>query len=117
MHAIDVFIGFIEGSIRVFASILELLGAFVIVYTGILIFLRFVILRFIQSCTDIRLRFGRGLALGLEFQLGGEILRTVSVREFSDLAIIAALIVLRALIAILIHWEIEHDARMQKDEK
>ena len=47
------------------------------------------------------------MALGLEFKLGSEILRTVVVRELSEVALVAAIIVLRAALTFLIHWEIK----------
>ena len=45
--------------------------------------------------------------MGLEFKLGSEILRTVIVRELSEIATVAAIIVLRAALTFLIHWEIK----------
>ena len=47
--------------------------------------------------------------MGLEFKLGSEILRTVVVRELSEIYIVAGIIVLRAILTILIHWEIKND--------
>ena len=37
---------------------------------------------------------------------GGELLRTVSVREWNELLILGAVILLRAALTFLIHWEI-----------
>ncbi|QNO16739.1 DUF1622 domain-containing protein [Alkalicella caledoniensis] len=56
----------------------------------------------------LRLGLARGLALGLEFALAGEILRTIVVRSFDDVMILAAIIILRGGLSILIHWEIKH---------
>ncbi len=56
----------------------------------------------------IRLHLAKGMALGLEFKLGGEILRTVIVRSFSEIATVACIIALRASLSLLIHWEIKH---------
>ncbi len=49
----------------------------------------------------------KGIALLLEFKLGGEVLRTVIVFEWSELAILGAIIVLRGTLTFLIHWEIK----------
>ena len=54
-----------------------------------------------------RLKLAKGMAMGLEFKLGSEILRTVVVREFSEIAIVGAIILLRAALTCLIHWEIK----------
>ena len=55
----------------------------------------------------VRLTLAKGIALALEFKLGGEVLRTVVVREWSELAILGAIIVLRGALTFLIHWEIK----------
>jgi len=47
------------------------------------------------------------MAMGLEFKLGSEILRTVIVRELSEVALVAAIIAVRAALTFLIHWEIK----------
>ena len=44
--------------------------------------------------SHVRLTLAKGIALSLEFKLGGEVLRTVIVREWSELAILGAIIVL-----------------------
>lgn len=56
-----------------------------------------------------RLKLAKGMAMGLEFKLGSEILRTVVVREMSEIFIVAAIIVLRAALTFLIHWEIKNE--------
>ena len=47
--------------------------------------------------------------MGLEFKLGSEILRTVVVREWAELGVVAGIIVLRAALTFLIHWEIRQE--------
>ena len=49
--------------------------------------------------------------MGLEFKLGSEILRTVIVREWSEIAIVAGIIVLRSALTFLIHWEIKEEEK------
>ena len=45
--------------------------------------------------STVRLILAKGIALALEFKLGGEVLRTVIVREWSEMAILGAVILLR----------------------
>lgn len=67
--------------------------------------------------TELRLKLAKGLATGLEFKLGSEILRTVLVRDLSEIAIVGAIILLRAALAFLIHWEIKNEeAHTQETE-
>ena len=55
----------------------------------------------------VKVMLAQGIALALEFKLAGEVLRTVTVRELGELAILGTIIVLRGAITILIHWEIK----------
>ena len=59
----------------------------------------------------VRLELAEGIALALEFKMGGELLRTVSVREWNELLILGAIILLRAALTFLIHWEIGMETR------
>lgn len=58
-----------------------------------------------------RLNLARGMAMGLEFKLGSEILRTVIVREISECIIVGIIIFLRAALSFLIHWEIKQEEK------
>lgn len=79
---------------------------------GILLFSCFRgILHYIRRMPDTRLKLAKGLEMGLEFKLGSEILRTVAVRDFSEILIVASIIALRALLTFLIHWEIRNEER------
>lgn len=80
----------------------EFTGVIVIIATGIR-----GIWNYFKHNSKIRLNLATGMALGLEFKLGSEILRTVVVRDFSEIATVAAIIILRAALAFLIHWEIK----------
>ena len=61
----------------------------------------------VKRDSQVRLTLAKGIALALEFKLGGEVLRTVIVREWSELAILGAVILLRGALTFLIHWEIK----------
>ena len=63
-----------------------------------------------------RLKLAKGMAMGLEFKLGSEILRTVVVREFTEIGLEAANIVLRAALTFLIHWEIKTEESQMEQE-
>lgn len=54
----------------------------------------------------VRLGLAEGIALSLEFKMGGELLRTVIVREWNELLILGSIILIRAAMAVLIRWEI-----------
>ena len=58
-----------------------------------------------------RLKLAQGMAMGLEFKLGSEILRTVVVREWQEIALVAGIVALRAALTFLIHWEIQNEKK------
>ena len=84
----------------------EYTGVGVIIATGIM-----GIMRCLRRDPATRLQLAKGMALGLEFKLGSEILRTVLVREFREIWLVGAIILLRASLTLLIHWEIKNEER------
>ncbi len=85
---------------------LELFGICILVYNALKCFFRW-----IKKDENIRLDLAEGIALALEFKLGGEVLRTVVVRDWSELGILGAIIALRAALTLLIHWEIKNEEK------
>lgn len=67
------------------------------------------IYNYVRANPHTRLNLAKGMAMALEFKLGGEILRTVIVHDFQEILIIGGIIVLRASLAVLIHWSIKNE--------
>ena len=92
---------------------LELIGILIIVIGSVkalaLIFSRLIK----KERPNIVIDLGRSLALALEFKMGAEIINTVIVRDLSELLILGIVIVIRAILAVLIHWEI----KMEKNDE
>lgn len=84
--------------------VLELFGVIILVFTALKCFFKW-----IRHDTKVRLDLAQGIAVSLEFKMGSEVLRTVVVREWADLGILGAIIILRGLLTFLIHWEIKHE--------
>jgi uncharacterized membrane protein len=97
--------------------LLELLGAGVIIYVGLVALIKFFTLKFCQSSTEIRIRFARGIAMGLQFYLAAEILRLITIREYKDLAIVGTIIILHVIVSVLVSWEVHHSIKMIKEEE
>ena len=93
--------------VEVCTSLLEFFGIVVLVTSAVRAFIRWVR----RDRQNIRLDLAQGIALALEFKMGGEVLRTVVVREWSELGILGAIIVLRAMLTFLIHWEIKNEKK------
>jgi len=67
------------------------------------------IIGYVKKDPHIRLKLAQGIALALEFKLGGEVLHTVITRQWEELGILGAVIALRAALTILLHWEIKNE--------
>ncbi len=113
----DVLHHFVLDLTKILIVVLELMGAAVIVYVGIVALIKFFCLKFNKSSTDIRIRLGRGIAMGLQFYLAAEIFRLITIREYKDLAIVGVIIVLHVIISLLISWEVHHSIKMVKEEE
>ena len=54
------------------------------------------------------------LALGLEFLLAAEILRTITTnRELAEIIVLGAIIILRAAMSLLIYWELSYEEKKE----
>jgi len=87
----------------------EFVGVLVLIITGFK-----GIFDYISRNPLTKLNLAKGMAMGLEFKLGSEILRTVIVRELSEIGIVAAIIAVRAALTLLIHWEIKNEEQDSK---
>jgi uncharacterized membrane protein len=61
------------------------------------------------SNSDIRLHLGRYLALGLEFQLGADILSTAVSPTFEEVQLLAAIVVIRTVLNYFLSKELERE--------
>ena len=98
----------VEFAILVF----EYIGVAVILMAGIK-----GVVNYVTRNPKTRLDLAKGLAMGLEFKLGSEILRTVVVREMTELVFVAGIIALRAVLTVLIHWEIKNEEMQEQSGK
>ena len=87
----------------------EFIGVGIIIYSGIRGFWKC-----LRKAEDTKIYLAKGLAMGLEFKMGSEILRTVVVREWKEIALVAGIIALRAALTFLIHWEIKQEENQEK---
>ena len=101
LHNIELYLTY---SVEFCPILLELFGVIVLVFTAVKCFIQW-----IRRDSKLRLDLAQGIALSLEFKMGSEVLRTVVVREWAELGILGAVIVLRGLLTFLIHWEIKHE--------
>ena len=102
----------LETLVNVFIVVLEFMGLIVIVVTAFKCFYSW-----IKKDSQTRLHLAEGMAMALEFKLGSEILRTVTVREMDEIYLVGAIILLRAALTFLIHWEIKEEKAEEHHKK
>ena len=105
---IEIFQTILTYVVEVGILIFEYIGVGVIIITSLVSLYKYILRK-----PDTRIYLAKGLAMGLEFKLGSEILRTVIVRQWSEIAIVAGIIILRAALTFLIHWEIKEEEKME----
>ena len=86
--------------------LIELAGTVVIVWSMFRGFIGFV-----KKDENTRIQLAQGIMLGLEFKIGSEVLRSVIVSSWNELGTLAAIILLRSLLTLLLHWEIEAEEK------
>ena len=99
---------------EVSALTLEFIGVVIIVIGSVksLMHLGHSLIR--HRAINIVIELGKTLALALEFKMGAEIIKTVIVHDLKELAVLGIVILIRALLAFLIHWEMKME---KKDEE
>ncbi len=95
-------------------SILEIIGIVVVFGSGIHGFWEFFQNTFMKKNYDLQSDLAKGLAMGLEFKMAAEILRTVLIQSMDELYMLGATILLRALLSLLIHYEIKHPKKKKE---
>lgn len=104
MEILEVLQTVLEYIVEAGILIFEYIGVGIIIWTSLVS-----LTKYVRRKPDTRIYLAKGLAMGLEFKLGSEILRTVIVREWKEIAIVAGIIALRATLTFLIHWEIKQE--------
>lgn len=97
----------IETVLPYIIAILELMGIFVVTWSGIKSFLHYVQNSFFKKHYELQFDLANGLATALEFKMAAEILKTVLIREMRELIILGAIIILRALVTLILHFEMK----------
>ena len=103
--------GVFKQVIRYSTLLMEAAGMIVILVTAATCFIGF-----FRRREGLRVRLAEGISLALLFKMGGEVLRTVIVHTWDELAILAAIIVIRGLLTFLLSWEIRSEKAEQRRE-
>ena len=109
-HLLELLEKYFVLAIEYLILIIEAIGVMILVVTIIK-----GIIEVIRHKDHMRLNLVEGIALAIEFKMGGELLRTVIVREWSEILILGAIILLRAGMTFLLQWEISLEKKNEKE--
>ena len=98
---------FIHAVLPYIISILEIMGIFIVTWSVIKEFWEYIQNTFMKKQLDIQFNLAVGLATGLEFKMAAEILKTVIVQSLDELLVLGVVILIRALLSLLIHFEMK----------
>ena len=98
-------------------SVLEIIGIIIVFWSGVYEFWQYLKSILTGNEVDVHSDLAHGLAMGLEFKMGAEILRTVLIQSLNELYMLGAVILLRALLSFLIHYELKHSKKDKTSEK
>ncbi len=93
------------------ACTLELIGVLIIVVGSCRALIRLLRCLVKKHPFHIVIDLGKALSLALEFKMGAEIIKTVIIHNLEELAILGVVIVIRALLSVIIHWEIRTEEK------
>lgn len=103
---------FLRDAVDLLVRLVEAAGA-VVIFLGavlaIVLFLRVLPSRSPERFTAVRLTLGRFLALGLEFQLASDVLRTAIAPSFEELGKLAAVAAIRTALNFFLAREIKEE--------
>ena len=110
------FLVLLEDNFTIFVEYLILFVEFV----GVLVVVGAIIKGIIDAIKKdehMRLNLVEGIALAMSFKIGGELLRTVVVRNWDEILLLAAVILLRAALTFYIQWEIRLEMKKKEERK
>jgi uncharacterized membrane protein len=111
----------LQDVVAVLVTVVEACGAAVIIIGAVWAFVRFVWAAVRRDGTSafvpVRLTLGRFLALGLEFQLASDVLRTAVAPSFRELGQLAAVAAIRTALNYFLGKEIAEERRQVAEER
>lgn len=105
---------FLHPVAEISASILELIGIVIIIVGSCRALVRLIRNVFKKKGFHVVVDLGKALSLALEFKMGAEIIKTVIIHNLEELAILGIVIIIRALLAFIIHWEIQLEEKTEQ---
>lgn len=106
-----------EHYLPILIHIFELMGIIILSIGGFKAFFEYLIALRSKEPYKIKYQFAATLATALEFKLAAEILKTVLIKSFQELIILASIFLLRILMTFVLEWEIKQEEQREKTQK
>lgn len=87
------------------ASTLEYIGVFIVIVGSCRALIRLLKCLVKKLPFHVAVDLGKALSMALEFKVGAELIKTVIIHNMEELLILAIVIIVRALLAFIIYWE------------
>lgn len=68
----------------------------------------------VRGTRESKYHMPKGVALALSFLLGGEAMKTIIAPDWRDIGMTCAIIVMRAAMVVLIHWETKSEREAER---
>ena len=99
--------GIIKAIVPYIVHFLELIGIFIIAWSAVRVFYRY--LKNIKNPknTPLKIEFAEALSFALDFKLASEIIKTVVIKNMSELYVLGAVVGLRVILTLVLQLEIK----------
>jgi uncharacterized membrane protein len=98
----------------------ELMGVFIVIVSLLKSLYHYILSAFCHKQYKYLFELGNGLSSALEFMMAAEILKTITSTTKESLLMVAAVFALRALMSLLLHYELhgqeEHPGKLDRGE-
>ena len=93
-------------AVNYFILILEVIGVIVLV-----VFAARALVAVFKSTHTCKHLLAEGITTALSFLLGGEVLKTIVAPDWKDIGMTCAILLMRAVVTVLLHWEHQHESQ------
>ena len=110
--------GFLETAVPLISGLAEIIGLFIIVTSLVKATYHYVRATFFHGQHDFLHEMSSGLTTALEFLMSAEIAKTFLLQNLESVVPLAATFALRAMMSLMLHWEMEggHRSGRKKEE-
>lgn len=95
------------------SALCEIFGILIVLITVVTSFISYVKEQFWRIPCNAKFQLANGLVTSLSFKMAAELLKTVIVTDFSELLMLGTIIVLRAMMTAMLHYEMKHNAPLE----